>query len=69
MYVFILWRVVCKDLSCVTALEQSTAPVQGVVSVHTGSGAWGTGVLVKDDIIVTCAHVIQQETGMLTLCI
>ena len=48
-----------------TALEQSTA-IHGVVSVHTGSGAWGTGVPVKDDIIITCAHVIQQETGILT---
>ena len=48
-----------------TALEQSTA-VHGVVSVHTSNGAWGTGVLVKDDIIITCAHVIQQETGITT---
>ena len=49
----------------VIALEQSTA-AHGVVSVHTSSGAWGTGVLVKDDIIITCAHVIQQETGVVT---
>ena len=34
----------------ITALEQSTV-VCGVVSVHTGSGAWGTGILVKDDIV------------------
>ena len=39
-----------------------------VVSVHTGSGAWGTGMLVRDDIIVTCAHVIQKETGILCIC-
>ena len=52
----------------VTALEQSTA-VCGVVSVHTGSGAWGTGILVKDDIIITCAHVIQQEKGICTFLI
>ena len=47
----------------VTALEQ-TAAAHGVVSVHTGSGAWGTGVLVNDDIIVTCAHVIQKERSI-----
>ena len=45
------------------ALEQSTA-AHGVVSVHTGSGAWGTGVLVNDDIVITCAHVIQKERGI-----
>ena len=48
-----------------TALEQSTA-IHRVVSVHTSNGAWGTGVLVKYDIIITCAHVIQQEAGILT---
>ena len=47
----------------VTALEQSTI-AHGVVSVHTGSGAWGTDVLVNDDIIITCAHVIQKERGI-----
>ena len=48
----------------VTALDP-TAAAHGVVSVHTGSGAWGTGVLVNDDIIVTCAHVIQKERGII----
>ena len=48
-------------------MKQSTA-MHEVVSVHTGSGAWGTGVLVRDDIIVTCAHVIQKETGILHIC-
>ena len=45
------------------ALEQSTT-THGVVSIHTGSGAWGTGVLANDDIVITCAHVIQKERGI-----
>ena len=46
----------------VTTLEPTAA--HGVVSVHTGSGAWGTGVFVNDDIIVTGVHVIQSERGI-----
>ena len=49
----------------ITALEQFTALHDGLVSVHTSSGAWGTGIVVKDGIVITCAHVIQQDTGTL----
>ena len=43
-------------------LEKSS-PVGGVVSVHTSRGVWGSGVVLQDDVIITCAHVIHHETG------
>ena len=60
IYIYVVLLFVCIIL---IALEQSTA-AHGVVSVHTGSGAWGTGVLVNGDIVITCAHVIQKERGV-----
>ena len=56
--------VLIVDMYIYPALEQPTA-LHGVVSVHTSSGAWGTGLLVEDGIIITCAHVIRQDTGTL----
>ena len=52
----------CTVSLCVIVLERSS-PVCGVVSVHTSRGVWGSGIVMQDDVIITCAHVIHNETG------
>ena len=53
---------VSQPSSTYSVLEKSS-PVCGVVSVHTSKGVWGSGIVLQDDVIITCAHVIHHETG------